>query len=186
MEDIPTNINDYIIKSRQSGIIDSKIIETLKSSNWPDDIIIAALKKADLVIPAVPEPTIENTQAQSITANTLSQNQFENKKQEKIISEENREELEKPKNQENKKFCYLTLLSLLFSPIPFVGLGIAMSSFERIKKNNMSGVFIAVIGLLINISVILFILYFIVQLLTMNPTQLEGVSKYIVERLGIL
>jgi hypothetical protein len=186
MEDLPTNIKDYIIKSRQTGLPDSKIVETLKNSNWPDDIINTVLKEADLVVPAAPEQVIEDTQQENVQENTVSEMPLTENKKNLPNNLENNQTIKQEDKKEKKRFCYLTLLSLLFSPIPFIGLGIAMSSFERIKKNNMSGAFIAVIGLLINIGVILFILYFIVQLLTVSPSQLEGISKTIVEKLGIL
>ena len=67
---------------------------------------------------------------------------------------------------------------MLLSPIPFIGLGVAMSTMESIKKNNKSGFILSLLALLINMGVILFILYAIFQIFTLNPVQLTGFSKY--------
>lgn len=180
MVDIPVNIKDYIIQSRQSKIPDSKIIESLKTANWPEDIINIAVQEANSVIPAVPE-SVEQVEQQQEQTN----DKYIEKKQEKEQKPEP-EKIAEEQKKEKKGFCFLTLLALLFSPIPFIGLGIAMTSLESIKKNKSSGTIIAVLALLINIAVIFFVVYLLIQMFTLPTSQLEGVSKWLVERFGIL
>src|SRR4030066_2506868 len=50
-----SGIKDYIVNSRKTKFSDSIIIENLKKVNWPEDVILAALKEADSVVPAVQE-----------------------------------------------------------------------------------------------------------------------------------
>lgn len=185
MADIPVNIKEYIINSRQAGQSDSKIITALKSANWPEDIINMALQQANAIIQPVPEPVeVPINTSQTFSNLQEAKNNEKDNAQKKLQESNNLLENNQQKNK--KKFCFLTIIALLFSPIPFIGLGLAMTSFDLIKKKNMSGAIIAVLALLINIAVILFVVYIIVQLLTLNSFQLEGISRVIVERLGIL
>ncbi|MEM3373937.1 MAG: hypothetical protein QXE31_01830 [Candidatus Woesearchaeota archaeon] len=65
MTEIITGVKNYIIECRKKNIPDSKIIETLKNSKWPDDIIESAIKEANLIISSVkesPSQTIEVVQ----------------------------------------------------------------------------------------------------------------------------
>ena len=45
------NVKDYIVQCRNSGHPDSKIMQNLSSSNWPEDIIQIALSEADKIVP---------------------------------------------------------------------------------------------------------------------------------------
>ena len=186
MVDIPVNIKDYIVQSRKSGIPDSKIFETLKTANWPEDIISSAMQEANGNIQSVPEPVQEpNLQNQNQT-NIVGEKSVETKETQPLDNVQT--QTKEIQNDKPKKtgFCFLTLIALLCSPIPFIGLGLAMTSFDIIKKKNKTGTLIAVLALIINIAAILFVFYIIVQLLTLNPTELEGISLYIVEKFNIL
>ena len=73
----------------------------------------------------------------------------------------------------------MALFAFLTSPIPFLGLGVAMSAFDDIKKNNKTGVFLAVIALLINLGIILFLIYMFYQIFTLPPDNLAGFAKVV-------
>ena len=103
MAEIPVNIKDYIIKSRQSGLPDSKIIEGLKSSNWPEDIINMAVQEANTIIQPVFEP-IETPEVKGQTELIIKDTKSAEEKPEqtnKIPIES-----EKPKLVQKKRFCF--------------------------------------------------------------------------------
>ncbi len=186
MVDMPVNIKDYVIKSRQAGQPDSIIVQSLKSANWPEDIIEVALQESNLVVQPVPEP-IETPQSQPSEIQQKDKFQKKEKFQQKNNQVKDQGLVDSALQKQPKRgFCFLTLIALLFSVIPFIGLGLAMTSFDIIKKKNKSGTIIAVLALLINIGAIFFVVYILIQMLTLSPTQLEGVSKFVVEALGIL
>lgn len=180
MDDVPVNIKDYIIKARQAGQTDSEIIISLEKTHWPDDIIQQALREADAVIPPVPEKEPEQDVEQQPAAEKQPKNQ------EKQIQQPAKEDIKEARPKKQKKgFCFLTLIALLFSWLPFVGLGLAMTSFDIIRKKNKSGTLLALAALVLNICSILFVIYILINLFTLPPDQLEGISLKIVEMLDI-
>jgi len=187
MVEIPVNIKDYIIKSRQSGLPDLKIIESLKSANWPEDIITMAISEANTVIQPIDEPVETPENEVQTTIKTDDTKPID----EKIIEEKTKQnnknlpEKDNLKTTQKKKFCFLTIVALIFSPIPFIGLGFAMTSFDMIKKKKLSGTIIAALALILNLCVIGFVIIIIIQMFTLDASQLEGVSKWLVEIFGI-
>ena len=50
-----SNIKEYIVNGRKNGFPDTKIIENLKKTNWPDDVIESAFEEADKFFKAFSE-----------------------------------------------------------------------------------------------------------------------------------
>jgi len=155
-----SGIKDYIISQRKINITDEKIIENLRKARWPDDVIAIAVKEADAVTPAVtevvPQDVFTKPPAEIFPPQT---------------------ETPKAVVKERRNFSFLSLIALLFSPIPFFGLGIAGVILEHINKKRLSGGFLAVLAILINVFVIMFLFYIIWQIFTLPPDKLSGFAK---------
>ncbi|MEM2139279.1 MAG: hypothetical protein QXM96_03955 [Candidatus Woesearchaeota archaeon] len=210
--EIITGIKDYIIKCRKSNIPDSKIIEILKKSNWPEDVINEAIYQADFVVPKVKEADINNNKEQinnineqnnnNIT-NIIKDNNIKNSNTNNQITNQslstntNNDLFTKPPILEEKKvniieekpkkvFSYWVIVALLLSPIPLIGLGISMSVLDYVNKNNYNGKILAYLSLIISLLVIFYIIYIMYQIFTLNPSELTGFSKTIVEKFNLL
>lgn len=205
-----SNIKEYIVNGRKNGFSDTKIIENLKKTNWPDDVIESAVKEADRTVPAVSEESQEQEQPleEKKDAETKEETDKDSKKAtpEKESDKKHEEKQEpasdlltkppegifpdkkEPAAEEHvkKKFSFLALIALLLSPIPFIGLGVAMAAIDNIRKNNKSGTILAILALLINVIVILGIIYIIFQIFTLPPEDLVGFSKYINDMFNII
>lgn len=211
-----SNIKEYIVNGRKNGFLDTKIIENLKKTNWPDDVIESAVKEADTVIPAVSEETSEQKEAPKEKKEETKEEQPKEDKKEGEAKEEAPTEKKPDKKHEEKhepasdlltkppegifpdkkepaseehvkkKFSFLALIALLLSPIPFIGLGVAMAAIDNIRKNNKSGTILAILALIINVLVILGIIYIIFQIFTLPPENLVGFSKYINDMFNII
>jgi hypothetical protein len=201
-----SGIKEYIIDSRKKGFSDSAIIATLRQVKWPEDVIQQAFIDANSVIAPVNEPAqipassfsetaIPQQPAQAAQApqqipqeqqpiKTAEQAPPAQPKEDELFTQPPAEILGLPKEQPagevkpKKKFSLLTLVALLLSPVPFVGLGVAMSVIDYCRKNNRSGIILAVLALIINIAIILGILYVIFQIFSLEPDQLTGFSRY--------
>ncbi len=185
-----TGIKEYIVNCRQNKIPDSLIIENLRKSKWPEDIISIAIKDADAVLPSVPEQNTQETQTKTDIKAEVKQETATVKTQDDLFTKppilipDNQ-----PKNDDEKKkkvFSFWAIIALLLSPIPIIGLGISMSVADYIRKNKMSGMFLVYIAILISIAVLLFILFIIYQIFTLDPGQLTGFSKYVVDTYNLL
>jgi len=208
-----SNIKEYIVNGRKNGFSDAIIIENLKKTNWPDDVIKSAMVEADKVIPAVTEEEkTEETSSSESQSPSDSKKPGEEKKEEKSKEEKPKEdkkeeepkkedgeekkeeptsdlltkppkdvfpEKDKPKTEEHikKKFSILSLIALLFSPIPFIGLGVAMAAIDHNRKKHKSGTIFAILALIINVIVILTIVYVMYQLFLLPSENLVGLSK---------
>ena len=206
-----SNIKEYIVNGRKNGFPDTKIIENLKKTNWPDDVIESAVEEADKVVPAVSEETSEPEEKEPTEEKKEEQPKEDKKdvesKEEALDKESPKEEkkelgsdlLTKPPEgifpdkkegaaQEpvKKKFSFLALIALLLSPIPFIGLRVAMAAIDNIRKNNKSGTILAILALIINVLVILGIIYIIFQIFTLPPENLVGFSKYVNDMFNII
>jgi len=174
------NIKDYIVQCRQGNMPDSKIVEGLRKSNWPDDVINAALVDANSVILAVPEPKPEEQEEKKEENKEQKKDNKKPEKKENKSKEKKQDEnaiVEESMKKEKKPFSFLAIFALLLSPVPFVGLGVAMNALDNIRKNKMSGGFLAVLALLINIGTIMILIYLIYQIFTLPPESLQGFSK---------
>jgi len=168
------NIKEYIVECRQGKMPDSKIVEALRKSNWPDDVINAALEDANTVVPAVPEPEEPEEKKEEKKDNKKPEKKENKSKEEK---QDENAIVEESMKKEKKPFSFLAIFALLLSPIPLLGLGITLNALDNIRKNKMSGAFLAVLGLLINIGITLLIIYFIYQIFTLPPEALQGFAK---------
>jgi hypothetical protein len=177
-----SGIKNYVISTRKAGFTDSQITDSLKKAGWPEDVILTAIKECSPLVPPLPDPKKEKKVEQTETVETTA---VQDKKNDLFTKPEIYEKPQEVKNAEPKKekkgFCVLALIALLFSPIPFVGLGIAMAALESAKKNKQTGGILAIIALLVNFGVICFIAYALYQIFTLTPDQLTGFSKYIVD-----
>ncbi len=192
--DIPiSGIKEYIINSRKNGYPDSKITPNLKKANWPDDVIEIALKEADAVIPAVAEFKKEeekeivqekpNQETKQNIPSKVNTDDLFTKPPVDVFPEEQKPKIElKPR----RRFSFLSLFALLFSPIPFVGLFIGIGVLGHIRKNKMIGGFFALLAILINLCVIGLIAYIIWQVFSLNPEELTGFSKYVNDMFKII
>ena len=206
-----SNIKEYIINGRKNGFSDTVIVENLKKTNWPDDIIESAMKEADKEVPPVSkeekpeEPGKEKKEEETNEEKKEESEEKEEPKEETPEKEAQKEEklgsdlLTKPpegifpekKEAEavgsvKKKFSLLAVLALLLSPIPFVGLGMAMFAIDNIRKNHKRGTILAVLALIINVIVILAIIWFMYQIFTLEPNNLAGFAKYINDMFNIV
>jgi hypothetical protein len=225
------HIKEYIVNSRKTGYPDSAIIESLRKSNWPEDIIQSAIKEADNIVNAnaepmpqaenqpdvQPEPQKTSQQTQPITdknpkneqkpleknstqsANT--ENQLSDAKKPETADSPVKEDLftkppkevmgetgqqSNPQKPKKKSFSILAIVSLIFSPIPVFGLIVAMACYENMKKNNKSGAFLAFFAILINAASILFVLWLMFQIFTLDPARLTGFSKFVNDKFHII
>lgn len=182
-------LKDYIMSTRKSGFSDDKIKEGLKKAGWPPEVIDATYKLFD--------PSTSPTIVQQPVAKPA-EIKLEEKK-EPIIVQDKKDDLftkpdilqeaaplikEEPKKAK-KSFSILALVAFLLSPIPFIGLGVAMAALESISKHKQSGMILAVLALLINLGMIGLILYILYQIFTLSPDQLTGFSRYIVDNFGL-
>ena len=211
-----SNIKEYIVNARKNGFPDSKIIENLKKTNWPDDIIESAIGEADKIIPAVSEEE-QPTEEDKEEPKEVEPKEYKKEDDAKEVASEPDKKESAPKESEEKKnepssnlltkppegifpdkkegtaqepvkkkFSFLALLSLLLSPIPFIGLGVAMAAIDNIRKNNKSGTILAIIALIINVIIILGIIYIIFQIFTLEPDKLPGFAKYVNDKLNLV
>jgi hypothetical protein len=179
-----SGIKNYIITSRKAGFSDSAISESLRSAGWPEDIINMAVKEsyANSKIPQsapVKEIKKEETKKEQEKKDELFT------KPEVLNQPQQEAKKEEPK-KEKKGFSLLALVAFIFSPVPFIGLGIAMAALESAGKNKQSGGFLAIIALLINIGVICFIGYILYQIFTLPVENLTGFSKYVVDTFKLM
>lgn len=186
-----SGIKEYIISCRNAGQPDSAIIKNLKQVNWPDDVIAAAINDANSVIAAVPEPEpAKETPSQDSKKNSKSPGERAPLNTEDLFTQpemiKTKAEIPKQEEKPKKTFSFFSLLSLLFSPIPFVGLGVGMAAFDSARKNNQTGGFFALITILINFAVILFIGYVFYQIFSLDSGQLTGFSKFISEQFNLV
>ncbi len=199
-----SNIKEYIVNGRKNGFSDTKIIENLKKTNWPDDVIESAVKEADTVIPAVTEESQEKEQElpkEEKKEETKEEQPKEDKKEGEAKEEAPTEKKPDKKQEEKlgsdlltkppqgifpdkkegaaqepvkKKFSFWALIALFLSPIPFVGLGAAMAAIDDIRKNHKSGTILAILSLIINGIIILGIIYILFLIFTLPPENLPG------------
>lgn len=210
-----TSVKDYIITCRKNNISDSLIIDTLKKSKWPDDIIQQAINEANLIIKPIEEKSnninqdittkdnsISNNPLQNNLSNiTNNQNNVDNSNNTNLNSTVNSnipndlftqppilQQTQQAQEQVKQKnpFSFWVIISLILSPIPIIGLGVSMSVLDYVNKNNFRGKIIVYLSFLISISVLLFILYLMLQIFTLSPEQLTGFSKTIVEKFNLL
>ena len=195
-----SNIKEYIVNARKNGFPDTVIIENLKKTNWPDDIIESAIKEADKVIPEVTEEEKKEEETKESPEEEKKEEQpKEETKEEKKEEKADSDLLTKPPEGifpgkehpqadiiAKKKFSFLALIALLLSPIPFIGLGVAMAAIDNIRKNNKSGTILAILALIINVIVILGIIYIIFQIFTLPSENLVGFSKYVSDMFNIV
>jgi len=193
MDEPVVNIKDYVIKSRQAGITDSKIIEELKKNNWPEDIITSAVDEANAVIGAVPEPVETEEKGSSQTNTTTSSIQPTEQKSQTEKTEQQTATKEETSNQnkdgQKKKFCFTALFALLSSPIPIVGLYLGATALDIIRTKKMKGAFLAVLAMLLNVGATIFVFYVFYIIINFNNTQMEGFAGKIgglLEGLGLL
>ena len=177
-------IKDYIVSSRQKGYLDSDIITALNKGSWPQDIIKQAIESANVIIPPLAEKISDpqNTPATQPVSNTPNSDVFTSPP----IGIEKKEPAPEQKAKIPKPFTFLALIALLLSPIPFIGLGVGMSVFEYAKKNNKSGGILALLAVLINFIIILFLVFILYQILTLDPNQLTGFSRFVSEKFNLI
>jgi hypothetical protein len=178
-----SGIKDYIISSRKAGFSDSAIAESLRSAGWPEDIINMAIKETNSSSAQKPVPVVENQVQREDIKREPDKNELFTKPE--IMQPQQDAKKEEPK-KEKKGFCILALVALIFSPVPFIGLGIAMAALESASKHKQSGGFLAVLALLINIGVICFIGYILYQIFTLPIENLTGFSKYVVDTFKLM
>ena len=198
-----TNVKEYVIQMRQKGYTDSQIKNYLLSVNWPEDVVNQAMQNANQVIWPNAEPQqIQQPQTVPVQQDTSQQQPSPAEPEHKPDDDSSQvpddlftkppaeitgEEPTKPSPVKPKKhFSLWALVALLFSPIPFIGLGIAMHALESIKKNKNSGSIIAILALLINIGVIFVVLWAIYQIFTLDAGQLTGLSQYLNEKFNLV
>jgi hypothetical protein len=196
-----TNLKEYITDLRNQGYPNSKIIQALQKVNWPEDVIQAALSEADTIIPAVPEPVEETPSSEekpldSSEAGTEKKTELEigEKVTAEVQEKKPATEVKKPEEttmdikteKPKKKFSIWGLVALLLSPIPFIGLGVAMTAWENMQKNNRSGGFFALLAMIVNTGVILFLLYIIYQLFMLGPDQMAGLADWVNKRFNLI
>src|SRR3989344_2195711 len=108
-----SNIKEYIVKSRQAGYPDSKILESLKKANWPDDVIESAVVQANEIIAPVAEIIL-----QAAALPTLPEQESEVKKKPEELKKELKD-AEAPTNLQHlaaietapkKKFSFLSII----------------------------------------------------------------------------
>ena len=179
------NVREYIVECRKRGVTDSVILGNLKQSNWPEDVLEMALTEANNIVPEVVEEVVDepkiSIQTNQKTEQTATQNvtQVEQKK-DIFVQEAQKQVLEK------KKFSIMAIIALILSPIPFVGLGFAMTTLDTIKRKNMSGKFLAIIAFIIAITTIGVIIYVLFQIFTLDIDKLTGFAKFVNEKYGLV
>jgi hypothetical protein len=192
-DDLPLgNLKDYIVDLRKKGYPNSKIVESLKKVNWPDDVIEAALSDADTVIEPVPEKPEHEPEVDQMFLD----------KQEKEPGDANEEDTSKeapadqaeqqPKAGEQKqpeqpkKFTLWAIVALLLSPFPFIGLGVSMTVWDYVRKNKMGGGFLVIIAMLINTAIILLLFWVIYQLFMLGPEKLAGIADFLNDKFNFI
>ncbi|MBN2368763.1 hypothetical protein JXC34_07105 [Candidatus Woesearchaeota archaeon] len=85
-----------------------------------------------------------------------------------------------------KTFSFLSLVALLFSPIPFVGLGVSMAILDYMRKNNKSGKIFPLLGLVINVCIILFIVIILIQIFTLEPDKMAGFARFVNDKFSLV
>ncbi len=182
---IDPGLKNYIFSTRKTGFSDSKIKEGLTNAGWPLENVEAAFRDCDAV------PDLLKVPMQKFEAKEPDKKKDENKKDELFtkpaLLETPNEEIKKEEpKKEKKSFSLLAIVALLVSPIPFIGLGVAMAAIESISKHKHSGMIFAILALFINMAVIGFIMFILYQIFTLNPDQLTGFSRYIVDTFGLV
>lgn len=167
--DMPeTNLKDYIVKCRQSGMVDSLIESSLKNTGWPEDIIEKGKQEADLVVPQVLETQSEQKQDQVIA-------QKDSAVQEKaVIAEKAENTFKDPVKKEKKQFSLFGLVAFLLSPIPLIGMVVCMIAADYIQKKKMSGLIFPILGMIINIGLIVYIVWTIFVVILPSDGNLAG------------
>ncbi|MFH2020771.1 MAG: hypothetical protein ABIJ34_05115 [archaeon] len=185
-ENIIASAKDFISKARQSGQSDVEITLALQNAGWPEDIIKIAMQNSIPVISSIPEQPKEmsaNAEAKPASAKSVApantRNQNDDLMQKAPVEIAGNSPPPLVPSKKGRKFCLMALIALMLSPVPFIGLGFAMTSLDMINKKNMSGTFVAIIALFINILTILFVLFLIYQIFTLDPSQLTGFSRYV-------
>ena len=84
------------------------------------------------------------------------------------------------------KFTFWVVVALLLSPIPFVGLAVASSTWDYIRKNKKSGGIIALLAIFINVAMILATIWILFQIFTLDPEQLTGLAKFLNDKFKFL
>ncbi|MEK6917197.1 MAG: hypothetical protein AABW92_05640 [Nanoarchaeota archaeon] len=169
-----SNIKEYIVSRRKQQVHDSNIINSLRGASWPDDIIETAFQDANKIIEAVPEPVAAEKKEEQEEIQETSSNDDKEEKEE-VVEKPAAEKVKK----EKKSFSIMALFAFIFSPIPFIGLGVAMAAFDDIKKNNKTGKFLAFLALIINFAIIVSIIYFFYQIFNLPPDKLAGFASVI-------
>jgi hypothetical protein len=184
MGDAPlVNIKDYIVKCRQAGMPDSKIADSLKKANWPQDILDGAFLDSNSILPPVAEPEVASSSVESIVPSQEKPNLDASKKQEE---QKKPVDAVSPVVKEKKQFSIFAFISFVLSPIPFLGLALCMTAYDYTVKRKMSGAFFAIFGLIINIAVLGFIIYVMFQIFSMDQNQLTGFSKFVNDNLHLV
>jgi hypothetical protein len=180
-----SNLKDYIVRSRQAGYEDSVIIDNLKRSNWPLDIIDAAILSAnETILPVIKAPVLPVQSAGQSTASKETTNVQSNpgsqmNQQVKIEPETKAEQKAKEQKEKSNGISFWAVLSFFFSPIPIIGLLITMTAFDDMTKNKKSGMILALLALIVNFIVVGLIVYIAYQIFTLNPDQMSGAAKYL-------
>lgn len=90
------------------------------------------------------------------------------------------------KEEEKKVFSIMSIIALLLSPIPFIGLGFAMNVLEKPHRYNTFSILLSIIALLLNVGAIIMVVIMIYQIFMLGPDELSGFSKIIVEKFGLV
>ncbi|MCM2324879.1 MAG: hypothetical protein NDI94_00300 [Candidatus Woesearchaeota archaeon] len=114
MGDAPlVNIKDYIVKCRQAGMPDSKIADSLKKANWPQDILDGAFLDSNSIIPPVAEPEVTSSSVESLVPSQEKPALDASKKQ-----EEQKKPVETVSQVMKEKKTVFSLCLHIFCPVP--------------------------------------------------------------------
>jgi len=195
------NVREYIVECRKRGVTDSVIVDNLKESHWPKDILDMAFLEANDIVPEVVPKEVQTQDVQTSTEDLQQQSLNKSVQEEQQI---NKKELEQHPTQlakeqyddsvkvtqkeipDKKKFSFMSIVALILSPIPFVGLGVAMTTLDTINKKKMSGRFIAIIAYVLAIASIGIVVYALYQIFTLDPEKMTGFALFVNEKFGLV
>ncbi len=180
-----SDIKQFIIGSRQKGYTDPAIIKSLQEAKWPQDIIDKAIREANEVI----QPVQEKVEVEKPKEKKKEKVEEEKPKGDDLFTKAPIEKGEKPEEKpkkEKKKFSFFSIIAFLLSPIPIIGLAIAMAALDSVRKNKMKGTLICLFALIINIAATGYLLWMIFRIFSLEPEKLSGAAKYLNDVFGLV
>ena len=211
--DLPiANVKDYIVKNRKAGTPEEKILSNLKGAKWPEDIINFAIEEANSVVPpnvagsesnegadeSKPEEVKEESsegESENSQEAPAQQKPPTEKEELSAVMAEHSASVNKISDELNKgpdgkpagrKVSIVALSSILFVWIPFLGSAIAAAAWDNARKNKQIGGFMCLITIIINIILSVGLIYIVLQIFSLDPENLSGISKYLGETFNLV